>query len=155
LAALAVAALLTWGNEAAAASLGNFALKMPESVAAANPETARGPLSLGVAVTLAIVPGFGLGHYYAEDTERALTFLVLDGTTTAVVASTFVLRVMSVAPAYTKVALIVFPAVFVAVKVIEAIDVADAVEVANNRTLRPVSLRHVSEHAPALALFRF
>ncbi|MBI5529641.1 MAG: hypothetical protein HY897_25215 [Deltaproteobacteria bacterium] len=144
-----------WAGEAGAATLGDFALRMPDSVVAATPEKGREPLSLGLAVTLAIFPGFGLGHYYADDAKRALTFVMLDGATALLGVSTFVLHVMSVAPTYTKVALIAFPAVFATVKVIEAVDVADAVEVANNRTLRPVSLRHLPQNAPALAVCRF
>ena len=151
-------------HEAAAATLGDFALKVGET-ALAQPAApiVREPVSQAVAVTLAIVPGFGLGHFYAYDDLRGLTFLVLDGTVTAFGISTFVLYVLSVAPGYTKVALIMIPVIWATVKVVEVVDVVDAVEVANNRTFKPAlsgiegpaSLRHVSESAGMITVARF
>lgn len=164
-AVLLAAAICAAGNDARAAGLSAGALTLDHAIVAqtsdaaraldARPPTVHEPVSPGVAVTLAIIPGFGLGHYYAYDETPGLTFLVLDATLTALLGSTFLLQMLKVAPTYTKVALIAIPAIYGAAKVIQVVTVLDAVEAANNRTMRPAGLRHVPEHCGMVTIASF
>jgi TM2 domain-containing membrane protein YozV len=112
-------------------------------------------VNLGVAVTLTILPGFGAGHFYADDVKRGITYCVADGAIWGFGISSFILHALTVAPDYTKVAMIIFPLIWAALKGVEIYDIVEAVEVANNRTLRPVSTPGL-EPVPAMAtLLRF
>lgn len=146
--------------DAGAATLGEYALKVDgappgRDVPGGRPPVVREPVSPGVAITLAIIPGFGLGHYYAYDDTPGLTFLILDASLTTVMGGTFVLHLLSVAPAYTKVAMIAIPIIYGTAKIIQVVTVLDAIEAANNRTMRPASLRHVPEHCGMVAIATF
>jgi hypothetical protein len=162
---LAAAVLAAGAGDARAAGLGVAALTIDQAIVAGGadaaqapdgrPTAAREPVSAGVAVALAIVPGFGLGHYYAYDDTPGLTFLILDAALTSVMGGTFVLHLFSVAPAYTKVALIAIPIIYGTAKVIQVVTVFEAVEAANNRTMKPAALRHLPEHRGMVAIASF
>ena len=95
--------------------------------------------SMAVAVTLTIIPGFGAGHFYLGDKHDGVTYAVLDAAIGGAALGSFIATEVGNYATFAKVALIVMPLLWAAAKTMEVVDVVKSVEVANNRTLRPVS----------------
>jgi TM2 domain-containing membrane protein YozV len=112
-------------------------------------------VSMAVAVTLTYLPGFGAGHFYAGDTNRGITYLVVDTAIWGFGISSFIMQVLSTAPTYTKVALILFPIIFAGMKAVETVDIVRTVEVENNRSLRPAGMMEYDSSTTMTTVARF
>ena len=93
--------------------------------------------SVAIAATLAIIPGFGAGHFYAGDNMRGISFVILDTAVTGTVVTVCILHYTSVVPDFMKVAIIIFPILLVVERGLQAWSAARTVEVENNREFKP------------------
>jgi TM2 domain-containing membrane protein YozV len=130
--------LLIVGGEAGATSL-IPRLKLDEALVSATPQPVqvKSEKSLALAVTLAIIPGFGAGHFYAGDITRGISFAVVDTFVTGTVVTVCILHYTSMVPTFMKVAIIIFPILLCVERGLQAWSAAKTVEVENNREFKP------------------
>jgi len=92
----------------------------------------KGGYSMAAAVTLTILPGFGAGHFYIGDKHGGVTFLVMDIAIDGLGLSTFIMFMLTTAPAFTKIAMFIVPLTWGVLKAVEIADIVKKVQVANN-----------------------
>ncbi len=106
--------------------------QIPDVLAAQNPTIQNTELSMPVGLTLSIIPGFGMGNYYAKNYPKGITFTLLDSSLTGISLWAYTSTKVT---DYSVISIGVIPAILLFFKIIQIKTTYDDIESYNSRYL--------------------